>query len=140
LGAILAFWRPFKIGDIIEVKEIMGTVSKTDLRVTVLQTFKGQEVYIPNKDLLQGAIYNFSIFEKRRIDIAVGVSYAEDLDKVKAVDLRTIKNLERVVDKDLIVFDYAEFDSSSINFNIQLDRLSRRAQLLHDEKQSHQSN
>lgn len=64
MGAILAFWRPFKIGDIIEVKEIMGTVSKTDLRVTVLQTFKGQEVYIPNKDILEGAIHNYSISKK----------------------------------------------------------------------------
>ncbi|MFT4803596.1 MAG: small conductance mechanosensitive channel [Cyclobacteriaceae bacterium] len=55
-GAILAFRRPFKIGDIIEVKDIMGKVSRTDLRVTVLETFQGQEVYIPTKDMLQGAI------------------------------------------------------------------------------------
>lgn len=117
-GAILAFRRPFKIGDIIEVKDIMGTVSRTDLRVTVVETFQGQEVYIPNKDILQSAIYNFSVLEKRRIDIAVGVSYAEDLDKVEDVVLSTIKNLDGVIDKDLMVFDYAEFDSSSINFNI----------------------
>ena len=51
-GVILAFRRPFKIGDIIEVKDIMGKVSRTDLRVTVVETFQGQEVYIPNKDIL----------------------------------------------------------------------------------------
>ena len=117
-GVILAFRKPFKIGDIIEIKGIMGIVSKIDLRVTVVETFQGQEVYIPNKDVLQGAIYNFSILKKRRIDIAVGVSYAEDLDKVEHVVLSTIKNMEGVIDKDLMVFDYAEFDSSSINFNI----------------------
>lgn len=117
-GIILAFRRPFKIGDIIQVKDIMGKVSKTDLRVTVVESFQGQEVYIPNKDVLQSAIYNFSILEKRRIDIAVGVSYAEDLDNVEDVVLSTIKNLDGVIDKELMVFDYAEFDSSSINFNI----------------------
>ncbi len=117
-GAILAFRRPFKIGDIIEVRDIMGKVSETDLRVTVVETFQGQEVYIPNKDILQGAIYNFSILEKMRIDILVKVSYAEDLDKVEDVVLSTMKNLDGVIDKDLMVFDYAEFDSSSINFNI----------------------
>jgi small conductance mechanosensitive channel len=117
-GVILAFRKPFKIGDIIEIKGIMGIVSKIELRVTVVETFQGQEVYIPNKDILQGAIYNFSILKKRRIDIAVGVSYAEDLDKVEDVVLSTIKNLEGVIDKDLVVFDYSEFDSSSINFNI----------------------
>jgi small conductance mechanosensitive channel len=117
-GAILAFRRPFKIGDIIEVKDIMGAVSRTDLRVTVVETFQGQEDYIPNKDILQGAIYNYSVLEKRRIDIAVGVSYAEDVGKVADVVLSTIKNLYGVIDKDLMIFDYAEFDSSSINFNI----------------------
>jgi small conductance mechanosensitive channel len=117
-GIILAFNRPFKIGEIIEINDIMGQVTRTGLRDTAIATFQGQEVYIPNKDFLQHAFYNFSVLEKRRIDIAVGVSYAEDLDKVEDVVLSTIKNLEGVVDKDLMVFDYSEFDSSSINFNI----------------------
>jgi len=117
-GIILAFRRPFKIGEIIEVNDIMGKVTRTGLRDTAIETFQGQEVYIPNKDFLQHAFYNFSVLEKRRIDIAVGVSYAEDLDKVEDVVLSTIKNLDGVIEKDLMVFDYSEFDSSSINFNI----------------------
>ncbi|MFT4803595.1 MAG: small conductance mechanosensitive channel [Cyclobacteriaceae bacterium] len=48
---------------------------------------------------------NFTVLEKRRIDIAVEVSYAEDLDKVENVVLSTIKNLDGVIDKDLMVFD-----------------------------------
>jgi len=117
-GVILAFRKPFKIGEIIAVKDIMGKVSKIDLRITVIETFQGQEVYIPNSDVLQGVIYNFSVLEKRRIDLAVGVSYADNLEKVEDVVLSTIKNLEGVIDKDQIGFDYSEFDSSSINFNI----------------------
>lgn len=117
-GIILAFKRPFKRGDIIETKDIMGEVTKTNLRDTVIETFQGQEVYIPNKEFLQHAFYNFSALEKRRIDLIVGVSYADDLEKVEDVVLSTIKNLEGVIDKDMIVFDYSEFDSSSINFNI----------------------
>jgi small conductance mechanosensitive channel len=117
-GIILAFNRPFKIGEIIEIKDIMGQVTRTGLRDTAIATFQGQEVYIPNKDFLQHAFYNFSVLKKRRIDIAVGVSYADDLDKVEDVVLSTIKNLDGVIDKDVMVFDYAEFDSSSISFNI----------------------
>jgi small conductance mechanosensitive channel len=117
-GIILAFRRPFKSGDIIETKDIMGKVTKTNLRDTVIETFQGQEVYIPNKDFLQHAFYNYSALEKRRIDLAVGVSYADDLEKVEDVVLSAIKNLEGLIDKDKIVFDYSEFDSSSINFNI----------------------
>jgi small conductance mechanosensitive channel len=117
-GIILAFNRPFKIGEIIEINDIMGQVTRTGLRDTAIATFQGQEVYIPNKDFLQHAFYNFSVLEKRRIDITVGVSYADDLDKVEDLILSTVKNLDGVIDKDLMVFDYAEFDSSSINFNI----------------------
>ncbi len=117
-GIILAFRRPFKRGDIIEVKDIMGKVTRTDLRVTIIETFQGQEVDVPNKDFLQHAFYNFSVLEKRRIDLAVGVSYGEDLEKVEEVVLSAIRNMEGVIDHDKIVFDYAEFDSSSINFNI----------------------
>jgi small conductance mechanosensitive channel len=117
-GIILAFRRPFKIGEVIEVKDVMGTVTRTGLRDTAIETFQGQEVYIPNKDFLQHAFYNFSVLGKRRIDLTVGVSYADDLEKVEEVVLNTIKKLDGVIDKDMIVFDYAEFDSSSINFNI----------------------
>jgi small conductance mechanosensitive channel len=117
-GVILAFRRPFKIGHVIAVKDIMGKVTRTNLRVTVIETFQGQEVYIPNSDVLQGAIHNFSVLEKRRIDLAVGVSYADDLEKVEDVVLSTIKKLEGVIDKDQIGFDYSEFASSSINFDI----------------------
>jgi small conductance mechanosensitive channel len=117
-GIILAFRRPFKKGDIIETKDIMGEVTKTNLRDTVIETFHGQEVYIPNKDFLQHAFYNYSALEKRRIDITVGVSYADDLEKIEDVVLSAIKNLDGIIDKDNIVFDYSEFDSSSINFNI----------------------
>lgn len=117
-GIILAFNRPFKIGEIIEINDIMGQVTRTGLRDTAIVTFQGQKVYIPNKDFLQHAFYNFSVLEKRRIDIAVGVSYADDLEKVEDIVLSTIKNLDGVIDKDLMVFDYSKFDSSSINFNI----------------------
>ncbi len=117
-GIILAFRKPFKIGDIIEVNDIMGTVTKINLRDTIIESFQGQKVYIPNNDFLQDAFYNFSALEKRRIDLVVGVSYADDLDKVEDVVLSTIKNLEGVIDKDKLVFDYSEFDSSSVNFNI----------------------
>lgn len=117
-GILMAFRRPFKIGDIVEVKDIMGIVTRTNLRDTVIETFQGQEVYIPNKDFLQNAFYNFSVLKKRRVDIVIGVSYAEDLERVEDVVMGVIKNLEGVIEADKVVFDYSEFGSSSINFNI----------------------
>lgn len=117
-GVILAFRRPFEIGQVIKVGDIMGTAKSTNLRVTVIETFQGQEVFVPNKDVLQNPIINYSAIGKRRIDLGVGISYGDDLAKVQRVVLETIKNLEGVIDKDNVVFDYGEFGDSSINFTI----------------------
>lgn len=117
-GIILAFRTPFKIGDIVEVKDIMGTAMGTDLRVTMIKTFTGQEVFVPNRDVLQHPITNYTVLGKRRIDVSVGVSYGDDLEKVQSVVLESIKNVDGVIDHENTVFDYEEFAESSINFNI----------------------
>ncbi|GAB1403419.1 MAG: mechanosensitive ion channel family protein [Lentimicrobiaceae bacterium] len=117
-GIILAFRTPFTIGDIIKVNDIMGTALSTNLRTTIVKTFTGQEVFIPNKDVLQNPIVNYTTLGKRRIDISVGISYGDDLDKVQAITLETIKKIDGVIDPDNTVFDYEEFGGSSINFNI----------------------
>ncbi|MBV2246308.1 MAG: mechanosensitive ion channel family protein [Lentimicrobium sp.] len=117
-GIILAFRTPFTIGDIIKVNDIMGTAMATNLRTTIVKTFTGQEVFIPNKDVLQNPIFNYTVLGKRRIDISVGISYGDDLDKVQAITLETIKNIDGVIDLENTVFDYEEFGGSSINFNI----------------------
>lgn len=117
-GVILAFRSPFHQGNVVKVGDYMGTVSRTNLRVTVLRTFQGQEVYIPNKDVLQNPIENFSKLGERRIDLGVGVSYGDNLDKVEDLVRKTINALEGVIDPDRIVFHYNEYGGSSINFEI----------------------
>ncbi len=117
-GIILAFRRPFQIDDIVQINEYMGSISRTNLRVTVIKSFQGQEIYIPNKDVLQSAITNFTILGKRRIDLEVGISYGDDLEAVEELVTNTIKSMENVIDGDKLIFDYHEFGSSSINFTI----------------------
>lgn len=117
-GIILAFRRPVSVGDIIEVAGIMGTVDRTNLRVTVVRTFQGQEVYITNKTVLQSEITNYSVLGQRRIDIPVGISYGDDLNKVERVVINAISNIKGIVRKDDIIFDYDAFGDSSINFYI----------------------
>lgn len=117
-GIILAFRRPFMLSDIVEVNDMMGIVTRTNLRVTVIKTFRGQEIYIPNKDVLQSPITNFTVLGERRIDIAVGVSYGDDLAKVESLVKDTISKIDGVIRLDDMIFDYYEFGSSSINFMI----------------------
>lgn len=117
-GIILAFRKPFMIGDVVVVGDLMGIVDRTNLRVTVIRTYQGQEVYVPNKDVLSNPITNYSVLEQRRIDLAVGVSYGDDLHKVKDLVLQTLNNLEGVIRKEDMIFTYKEFGDSSINFEI----------------------
>ncbi|MGR3809949.1 mechanosensitive ion channel family protein [Jiulongibacter sp. NS-SX5] len=117
-GVILAVRSPVNVGDIIEVADHMGTVMDTNLRVTTIKTFQGQEVFIPNSTILQDAIVNYTTYGKRRIDIAVGVSYGENLRRVKEVVLDTIKNMDNVIDHENTIFTYSGFGGSSIDFEI----------------------
>ncbi len=117
-GIILAFRKPFLVGQIVEINGTMGKVLRTNLRVTVVLTFQGQEVYIPNKDVLQTAIVNYSALGQRRIDLAVGVSYGDNLQEVEDLVKNTIANLEGVIRKEDMIFTYTGFGNSSIDFEI----------------------
>ncbi len=117
-GIILTLRHPFGIGDIIETNEVYGTVRKLNLRNTILQTPQGQIVYIPNKMVFENPLINFTENRERRVDLECGVSYAEDLNKVKKLATEAIEELENYnSDKD-ILFYFNKFGGSSINFKV----------------------
>ncbi len=119
-GIFLSLRRPLHIGDVVQIKDFMGKITQINLRDTVLRTFQGQMVIIPNKEVLQNSIENFSLLGKRRMDLTVGVSYGEDLQKVKEITLRAVQGIEGLTKEDEITFFYKEFGDSSINFDIRL--------------------
>ena len=117
-GIIMAVRMPFREGDIIETKDKMGIVTDMNLRSTIVRSFQGQYHIIPNKDVFQNIITNYSTYGKRRIDLPVGVSYGDDLEKVKRIVIETINNVPKVKLDDPIQLFYTEFGDSSINFEI----------------------
>lgn len=118
-GIFISFRRPLHIGDIVKVQDYMGRVEDITLRDTVLLTFQGQRVIIPNKAVFQNPIENYSLLGKRRVDLVVGVSYGEDLQKVKDIVLDVVQNVSVRTD-DPITFFYDEFADSSINFEVRI--------------------
>ncbi len=119
-GIFLSIRRPLHTGDIVQIKEYMGKITQINLRDTVLRTFQGQMVIIPNKEVLQNPIENYSLLGKRRMDLTVGVSYGDDLQKVKSVTLKALEGIEGLTKDDEITFFYKEFGDSSINFDVRL--------------------
>ncbi len=119
-GVFISFRRPLHIGDIVKIKDYMGKVEEINLRDTVIRTFQGQMVIIPNKDVFQNPIENYSLLGKRRIDLTIGVSYGENLQKVKEVTLEAVKGIEGLSHEDETTMFYQEFGDSSINFLLRL--------------------
>jgi small-conductance mechanosensitive channel len=119
-GFLMAARRPFEVGDVIKSGDYTGVVKTLNIRTTVITSFQGQEIIIPNKDLFQNVLINDSTNKERRIDLGVGVSYGEDLERVREITLEAVKNVPfRKTDKEISLV-YEAFGDSSINFIIMI--------------------
>jgi small conductance mechanosensitive channel len=83
-GVLLLMLRPFRIGDQIQVSGFEGRVQDVQLRATVLKTENGNEVLIPNADVYNSAVVNFSRYDLRRQTITLKVPEQLDLARVRA--------------------------------------------------------
>jgi len=92
-GILLLIQQPFDIGESIEVIGIGGTVISIDLRATLLHTFDGKVVLIPNADIFTSPITNFSRATTRRVDLLVGVAFDSDLEQVRKTALNAVTPL-----------------------------------------------
>lgn len=117
-GVILSIRHPFGIGDIIETNDYYGTVTKLNLRNTIIRTVTGQIVYIPNKKVFENPLENFTSTGLRRIDLSCGISYGDDLEKARRVATEAVDKVDNVLSDRGIEFYFEEFGDSSINFKI----------------------
>ena len=86
-GVLIIVTRPFKLDDYIEAQGFGGTVEEISMTYTKLRTPDNKIVYIPNGELSNGNIVNYSIKTTRRLDQTYSVSYdkPEDVEKAKAI-------------------------------------------------------
>lgn len=119
-GILIAYREPYQLGDIVEIEDFFGEVTNINLRTTSITTFQGLEVIIPNKDMFTKPFINFTTTPKRRLDLTVGVSYADDLEKVTKITQEALQNITgRIKEHEIEVF-FKEFGSSSINFDVRM--------------------
>lgn len=119
-GILLSIRRPLRIGELVKTNDVMGKVVIINMRDTIIRTLQGQLVIVPNKDIFQNSLENYSRSGKRRIDLTVGVSYGDDLEKVKRVTLEAVKGVSVLDKREPPRLFYSEFADSSINFILQL--------------------
>ena len=117
-GVIMAVQRPLRRGELVQTSGETGTVERIFLRTTELKNLQGLQVIIPNKDIFQSVLINYSRNGTRRVDLPVGVSYAEDLDHVKKVAMAAVETVPDVLlDKGIDVF-FQGFGDSSIDLEV----------------------
>lgn len=114
-GVAMGIRKPFDIGDVIEADGVFGNVKEINLRNTLVETFYGQLEVIPNKILFRNILTNYSYLGYRRIEVPVGISYADDVEKAAEVITEAMREKDYVIKKDETAV-YAEgFGDSSIN-------------------------
>jgi small conductance mechanosensitive channel len=114
-GLIMAFRGPFRVGDLVEVAGHHGRIKTIALRASELETLDGLSILIPNKEIFQNAITNYTSTPNRRMDLAVGTAYGDDMEQVRSVVVQAVQDVpNRKRERDVELF-FDAFGDSSIN-------------------------
>ena len=114
-GILMVFNRPFKHGDLIQLGNFKGRVHTMGLRETVIKTYDGKDVFIPNANILKGNLVNDTVDGLLRYEIDLGLDYGTDLTKAFKIILDTITNIEGVLDNPPPKVYVKNFGESTIN-------------------------
>ena len=119
-GVLILFFKPFRVGDVIEAQGHLGRVHEIQIFNTVLKTLDNQRVVIPNSLLSNDCIKNVFVEETRRVDLTFGVSYGDDVAHVRRV-LEGVVTADARIRKDPPHEIYmSEHADSSINFLVRV--------------------
>jgi len=118
-GILILLLKPFKVGDYIEVKSgESGTVHEIDIFHTRLITPQNQMVVIPNGDVSNNSITNYTHLGTRRTWFNIGVSYDTDLKQAKDILLEVIKNNQYAFEDPAPQVVVTELGDSAVNLSI----------------------
>lgn len=115
-GFMLILFRPFKVGDFVEAGGVSGIIEEIQIFSTKLRSGDNKEITVPNGQIVGTTITNYSAKETRRVDMVVGVSYSDDLKKVRAVLEDILNNDERILKDPAPTIGVSELADSSVNF------------------------
>ncbi|MDG6097199.1 mechanosensitive ion channel family protein [Alteromonas sp. ZYF713] len=114
-GIAMGVRKPFQIGDVIEAEGVFGNVEAINLRNTHVMTFFGQREIIPNKILFRNILTNYSVNGHRRVEVPVGISYADDPQQAAEVLTEAVNEFDFVIRKEETGVWAESFGDSSIN-------------------------
>lgn len=120
-GLILLAERPFKVGDWIVAGQVEGTVKRINVRATEIETFNRQTVIMPNSELINQPVSNWTHRNKLgRLDLPIGVAYGSDVKKVRDILFGLASNHPMVIKNPEPVVAFRNFGDSSLDFEVRM--------------------
>lgn len=117
-GVLMIIFRPFKVGDYIEGGGTAGTVEEIQIFNTILKSPDNKIIIVPNAKITGENITNYSARDTRRMDLIFGVSYSDDLQKVKEVLKDILTSDDRILKDPAPTIGVLELADSSVNFAV----------------------
>ena len=117
-GILLLISEPFRIGDQIVSGDYEGTVEDIKIRATTIRTYDGRQVVIPNSDLYTSALTVNTAYKQRRLQVAVGIGYEDDIETAKAEIIKALDKIESVSKKATPSVIATGFGGSSIDLMV----------------------
>ena len=117
-GILMLLFRPFKVGDFIEGGGVSGIVEEMHIFTTQLRTPDNKTIIIPNAKITGDNITNYTKKENRRVDLVIGVSYRDDIEKVKRVIADVLNGDDRVLKDPAPTIAVLGLGDSSVNFAV----------------------
>lgn len=119
-GIMLLFFRPFKVGDVVEAGGVKGKVFEIGLFTTVFDTPDNRRIIVPNNSIFGDNIENVSHHDTRRVTVSVGTDYGADIDKAREVMLEAAKNSASVLSDPAPAVVLTGLGGSSIDWDVRV--------------------
>jgi small conductance mechanosensitive channel len=115
-GVLIVIFRPYRVGDWVEAAGVSGSVVQVQILTTLLETADNKQIIVPNGQIMNSVITNYSANTTRRVDLVIGVSYDDDIDKVRSTIQSLVDADERILKDPPCQIVVAELADSSVNF------------------------
>jgi len=115
-GMMILFYRPYDVGDAVEVGGVTGKVKEMSIVNTTILTFDNQTLILPNSKIWGDVIKNITAQQERRVDLIFGIGYSDDIEKAEAILLEIIGAHDKVLDDPEPVVKLHNLGESSVDF------------------------
>lgn len=117
-GVLIIMLRPYAVNDLVEIGGERGTVTAVAFFHTHLRTFDNKVLLVPNSDVMDGNIINYSAMDWIRVDMTFSIGYDDDLRKAKQILHDIIASDERITDDPPPLIAVQELGDNSVNFAV----------------------